>query len=121
MGRNETPTTKPFAEALAELLRERHFTTQTGNISWHAFARELNGLSDEALRKVLAGQRSVTQHVIEEVARVLELEPGYFVEWRALEAARDFDVNAVGFEQVLANLERWSSEAASARSKRRRA
>ena len=46
-----------------------------GDISWHAFARELDGLSYEALRKVLAGQRSVTQHVIEEVARVLELEP----------------------------------------------
>jgi hypothetical protein len=101
-------TTKPFNQALAELLREHDYVTQTGNVNWHSFAAELNDLHYETLRKVLTGQRSVTRHVMEECARVLRIKPDYFVEWRLIDAARDFDVNELGFEQVLANLDQWS-------------
>jgi hypothetical protein len=112
MARFDTPTTKPFTEALAELLREHDFTTQTGNVNWHAFARELEGIHYETLRKVLAGQRTVTPHVMEEVSRALRIKPSYFVEWRAIEAARDFDVGSIGFDQVLANLDTWAKQQA---------
>jgi hypothetical protein len=115
MGRFDQPTTRPFNEALAELLREHDYTTQTGNVNWHSFARELEGIHYETLRKVLAGQRSVTRHVMEEVARVLRIRPEYFVEWRALDAAELFDVNSVGFEQVLSNLDAWSKNQAQSR------
>jgi hypothetical protein len=121
MGRFDTPTTKPFKDALAELLRENDFTTQTGNVNWHAFSRELDGIGYEALRKALAGGRNVTPHIMETVARALRIKPEYFVEYRAHLAAHDFDVKEVGFDQVLANLERWSATAATAKKRRRRA
>lgn len=130
-GRKGTPTTdKPFRDAMSELLRESDYVTQTGNVNWHAFSRDMettskNGefVSYEALRKVLAGKRNVTAHVIEECARVLRVPPTYFVEYRAMEAARAFDVREVGFDAVLDNLERWTAEQAAKRetsSRRRR-
>lgn len=119
MGSFDTPTNKPFHEALAELLREHDFTTQTGNVNWHAFSRELDGVHYETLRKVLAGQRSVTPHVMEEVARVLRIRPDYFVEWRAIEAAKAFDVNELGFDEVLDNLDKWSAQQQKRNSKQR--
>jgi len=114
------PATKPFKDALAELLRENDYTTQTGNVNWHAFARELAPeIHYESLRKALAGTRTVTPHIMEECARVLRIKPEHFVEYRAYRVAEDFDVKKVGFEQVLANLETWSRETAASKPKRR--
>lgn len=122
MGQKPT-TSKPFAEALYELLRDHdEYLSQTGNVNLAAFADALD-LSYELLRKALAGDRNVTPHIIEECARVLRIDPSYFVEWRAFEALRQFDVNEVGYETVLANLERFASiqmEARRAKPGRRR-
>ncbi len=118
MARHDAPNTKPFNEALAELLREHDYTTQTGNVNWHAFAAELDGLHYETLRKVLTGQRSVTPHVMEECARVLRIKPDHFAEYRILDAQRQFDVREVGFEQALANLQQYAHDAQAARKRR---
>lgn len=123
MARDYTPTTKPFREALAELLRDNDYTTQTGNVNWHAFAAELDDIGYEALRKSLAGTRTVTPHIMEACARALRIKPEHFAEYRIWQAGRDFDVREVGYEQALANLERWSATAAAekkARSRRAR-
>lgn len=101
-------STRPFAEALGELLRENDYTTQTGNVNWHGFARELEDVHYETLRKALTGERGVSQHMMEECARVLRVKPEYFVEWRIAEAARAFDVREVGFDAALENLETWA-------------
>lgn len=114
------PTTKPFKQALAELLREHDYTTQTGNVNWHAFARDLEGVHYETLRKALADKRNVTKRIMEECARVLRVKPEHFVEYRALEVAELFDVRTVGFDAVLANLDAWAQSAAANKKPRRR-
>jgi plasmid maintenance system antidote protein VapI len=115
-------TRKPFGQALAELLRESDYTTQTGNVNWRAFARTLEGIHYETLRKAVAGERTATPHIIEEVARALGLRPDYFVEYRLWQAQREFDIREVGFERALENFERWAQgqEAAARRPRRRR-
>src|SRR5690348_14087183 len=118
MGRFDTPTDKPFRDALADLLREHDFTTQTGNVNWHAFADTVDDVHYETLRKVLAGERTLTPNVIEQCAKALRIDPGYFVEYRAMEIARNFDVREVGFETVLDNLERWAADVAAKKKKK---
>ena len=103
-------TDRPFGQALADLLREADFTTSSGNVNWHAFARELDGFSYEALRLVIAGKRTVTPALMEECARALKVKPEHFAEYRIYLARRQFDVREVGFEQALANLEQWAHQ-----------
>lgn len=112
---------KPFGAALAELLRESDYTTRTGNVNWRAFSRELHGVHYETLRKAVSGERPVTPHIIEEVARALRVKPDYFVEYRLWQAQRAFDPREVGFERALENFEAWArSRAAEARGPTRR-
>ena len=113
------PTTKPFGRALGDLLRDNDFTFETGNPNWHAFARELEGFHYETLRKAVAGQRNGPSHeLMEEIARVLRIDPSHFVEYRAWQAQQAFDPNVVGMEKVLENLERWASDRTPKRGRR---
>jgi plasmid maintenance system antidote protein VapI len=105
------PTRLRFGDALADLLRENDYTTSTGNPNWHAFARELDGIHYETLRKAVNGQRGVTPELIEEVARALRIRPQHFVEYRLHEARQVFDPREVGFDQALANVEAWAKAA----------
>lgn len=114
------PTDEPFGAALAELLREADFTTSSGNVNWHAFARELDGFTYENLRLVIAGKRQPSVPFMEEVARALKVKPDHFAEYRIAQARRQFDVREVGFEAALENLERWAHDEAEARKRRRR-
>lgn len=98
------PANEPFGKALAALLRESDWVTSTGNPNWHAFARELDGVHYETLRKAVAGERQVTPAIMEEVARALRIKPDYFVEYRLVEIQAEFDVRRVGFEKALENL-----------------
>jgi hypothetical protein len=118
----ERHTSKPFGVALAELLRESDFTTSTGNPNWNAFARQLDGFHYETLRKAIAGERTVTVPLMEEVARALSIKPDYFAEYRIEQARRLFDVREVGFESALAEFDRWAQDRAAdlARSKKKR-
>ncbi len=97
-------TNKPFGAALADLLREHDYTTQTGNVNWNAFASVLE-IDYETLRKAVAGIRPPTPYVLEDVARALAIKPEHFAEYRMHQAARRFDPREVGFEQALKNVE----------------
>ena len=104
------PTDQPFGQALADLLREADYTTSSGNVNWHSFARELDGFTYENLRLVVAGKRPPSPAFIEEVARALKVKPDYFAEYRIHLARQQFDVREVGFEAALENLERWAHQ-----------
>lgn len=94
---------------------ERGLTTDMGNVKWSLLADRLPTIHYETLRKLLKGDRKLDgrgdrerdmQHM-EEVARALDADPHVFEEYNLLEAQRAFDVNAVGHDTALANLERW--------------
>jgi hypothetical protein len=103
-------TSKPFSQALRELLLESDYATQTGKPNWTAFAEQLDGIHYESLRKTVAGDRQPTLKLIEECARALALAaPDYFVEYRLALAQRELDIGKVGFEQALRNLETWTA------------
>lgn len=104
------PSRKPFGAALGDLLREGDYTTSTGNVNWHAFARELDGYVYETLRKAVSGERWPSVGLMEECARVLRVRPDYFAEYRIDQARRLYDVREVGFEKALSNLESWVRE-----------
>lgn len=101
---------KPFNETFLALLRESpRFTTHMGTPNVAAFARSLDGVHYETIRKVLAGEREPTPQLIESVARALRVPPEHFLEYRLWLARRQFDVREVGYERALENLRRWSA------------
>jgi transcriptional regulator with XRE-family HTH domain len=102
-------TSKPFSEALRELLLERDYATQTGKPNWTAFAEQLDGIHYETLRKTVAGDRQPTLKLIEHCARALAITPDYFAEYRLALAQRELDIDAVGFQQALRNLQTWTA------------
>lgn len=112
-------TTKPFGPALNELLRDTEFTTQTGNPNIAAFVDTLDGVHYETLRKAMAGERTPTPHIIEEVSRALRIKPDYFLEYRLHLAQRQFDPREVGMQAALDNLTAWASQQPSLKKKRR--
>lgn len=103
------PTDLRFADALLELLRDSdEYTTAIGTPNLAAFARDLNEVSYETLRRILARERDVTPAILEDVARALRIDPSYFAEYRLWVVQREFDVREVGFERALENLRSWA-------------
>lgn len=107
-GLRQMETTKPFRLALRDLVIEHGFATRTGNANWSAFAAQLRELHYETLRRVVAGDRAPSTRLMEACARVLDIPPEYFLEYRVYLAQRDFDPGTVGIEQALLNLEAWA-------------
>lgn len=101
-------TEKPFETALSELLVEHDYTSASGNPKWSVFAAELDGVHYETLRRAVTGKRAPSARLIEECARVLRIEPEYFLEYRAYLARRDFDPREVGLERAARNLTVWT-------------
>lgn len=104
-------TTKQFSEALRELVAANGYTNRTGNVNWHAFARDLDGIQYESLRKVLAGLRQATPGVMEAAAAVVSVNPDYFVEYRLHQVRSHFDISKVGFEEAMKSLKRAEAAA----------
>lgn len=113
-------TTKPFGEALLDLLREFDYVTGLGNPNLHAFAAEVPNYTYESLRKAVSGERTITPELIVEVARVLRVEPEHFIEYRLNEARATFDPREVGFDQAAKNLEAWATVQGVRRKRKRR-
>lgn len=105
-------TTKPFGDALRELVLESDYATQTGVANWTAFAAHLHGLHYETLRRAVSGERRPSVRLLEACARVLSLRPEYFLEYRLHKAQRDFDPDAVGVKRARENLEAWTRASA---------
>ena len=103
------PSTASFGDTLLDLLRETaEFRTSMGTPNVAAFARVLDGVHYETLRKVLAGEREPSADLMEKVAHALGVSPEHFVEYRLWVARRQFDVREVGYEQALENLRAWA-------------
>ena len=77
---------KPFVEALAEILRERHGDSM-GNFNLRPILSQAESYSYEALRLMLRGERSLTTRAIEEIAKVADVPPDYFIEYRCMWSA----------------------------------
>ncbi len=75
-------STRPFPEALGELLRVQQ-GDPLGSISMRAFFAHIPNYSYDALRKMVRGQLALQPQAIEAMARVLGVEPDYFLEYRA--------------------------------------
>ena len=101
---------KRFGVALRDLVLDRNdpaWLTRSGNVNWAEFAKSLDGIHYETLRKALSREREVSALVMEGVAKALGVEPSYFVEYELLRAQNDFDPAKVGYDEAVANLERW--------------
>ncbi len=90
--------TRPFAEELLELLAESEYVTRAGRPNLAAFARELKGVSYEALRRVFTGERQPSSVMLAECARVLRVAPEYFLEVRLIRARAKLNVEEAGWE-----------------------
>jgi hypothetical protein len=96
----------PFVEELLALLSESDFSTSSGRPNLAAFARELNGVHYETLRRVVVGERPASLRLISEATRALRLPADYFIEYRLLAIGRSLDFRAVGLERAIENLQR---------------
>ncbi len=74
-------SSKPFADALAELLRQESGDPRA-RINLREFFRRLEGWEYETLRKQVAGERTLQPEAIEAMASALHVTPEYFLEYR---------------------------------------
>lgn len=65
-----------------------------------------SGTSPAQMKKVMRGERAITPHAIEAIARVLDVPPEEFPEYRLALARAQIDPSEVGLDQALKNLER---------------
>jgi len=100
---------KPVKTAILEYIRESEDCTSTmGTGNMAAFSRKVSGYTYETIRKVMSGDRRLTQPFMEAIAAAMEVEPGTFLEYRLLMATRKLDPDAMSPEQaerVLGQLE----------------
>jgi hypothetical protein len=84
------PSDEPFGVALRELLLADGdiYVSESGNVKWGTFAHVLHGVSYDVLRRTVRGERPPTLELMEECARMLQVWPTYFAEYRAAGFAR---------------------------------
>jgi anthranilate phosphoribosyltransferase len=77
-------TSKPFAEALEELLRQESGDPRA-RINLTEFFRRVDGWKYETLRKQIVSERTLQPEAIEAMAEALGVAPEYFQEYRQLQ------------------------------------
>jgi hypothetical protein len=84
------PSDQAFGDALHDLLLADGdiYVSAGGNVKWATFAHVLHGVSYDVLRRTVRGERPPTLELMEECARVLQVWPTYFAEYRAHGFAR---------------------------------
>ena len=82
-----TFTQKPFADALAELLRNEQ-GDPGARVNLRGFFGRVEGWEYETLRKQIVGERTLKPEVIEAIAEALGIAPQYFQEYRRHELER---------------------------------
>ena len=82
-----TFTQKPFADALAELVRNEQ-GDPGARVNLRAFFGRVEGWEYETLRKQIVGERTLKPEVIEAIAEALGVAPEYFQEYRRHELER---------------------------------
>ena len=96
---------RPFGAVLRGLLINHGVTTRIGNPDWVGFAKQLEGIHYETLRKAVVGERAPAPKVIEAVSDALGVVPATFAEYRLWEARRLLDPQEVGLEEAVRNLD----------------
>jgi hypothetical protein len=86
-GISEKHTKKDFTTAFTELAVER-FGQSSGKVDLRPILSQVEGYSYEALRLMLKGQRTLKMEAIEGMAKVLGVDPHYFIEYRQMWACR---------------------------------
>jgi hypothetical protein len=81
----------PFRTELLKLLAESDYVTTGGRPNLASFARDLNGIHYETVRRVVRGEAPVSLRLLEETARVLRLKGDYFRETPLLQAVQALD------------------------------
>lgn len=79
-------STKAFAHALVDLLREETRGSDT-KVNLTAFLRRVPGWHVDTLRKQITAERTLQPAAVEAIAEVLNVAPEYFVEYRANQIA----------------------------------
>jgi len=74
-------TTKPFADALTELLEQQESGTET-KVNLGEFLRRVQGWREGTLRKQIASERTLQTEAVEAIAEALNVAPEYFLEYR---------------------------------------
>lgn len=95
------PTSKPFPQAVAELLKEKGWSI-----------RELSRRTKEqddwgalsTIHLLLRGELRATPEAMEKIASALGVPPEHFAEYRLAVRRRQLDPDAVGLSRALANL-----------------
>lgn len=98
----EKYTTKPFAEALGDILRERS-GDRMGRFSLAQFCVAIakrTGLSSEYIRLMVTDMRPLRVDVIEAVSAQLDIDPRYWVEYRSAWVKKEMDKNPELVTQV---------------------
>lgn len=93
---------KPFGEALRTLMDER-------GLSYRSLAeatRQLDGrgMTHAHINMLANGHDKPSMRAMELIARVCDVQPAYFAEYRLTVAMRALDPAEVGLEQALENL-----------------
>ena len=91
----EKYTTKPFTEALGDILRER-YGDRMGRYSLAQFippVAKRTDLSHEYIRLMLTDMRPLRMDVVEAVSGELNLDPHYFMEYRAAWVKKQMETN----------------------------
>lgn len=92
---------RPFAAVLSDLLAERE-------MSAHALSRHVE-LGPSALYNILHGRSVPTIETTEKIARVLEVAPTVFAEYRLMKAADALDWRRHGLAKAMRELGERSS------------
>jgi transcriptional regulator with XRE-family HTH domain len=100
---------KPFGRLLAELVIESGYVRKNHSPNWVEFAKRVEGVGYETLRKALSGERAPSPVLIERVARVLNVEPSMFIEYRFTQAHRELDPREVGWTRAVDALASWEA------------
>ncbi len=116
---------KPFAQALAEIVREL-YPDPRGNLRLKPVFEQAKDYTYESLRRMELGEQALTMKAVEAITEVLQrrdptLEPFYFMEyrqmWAALMTARYPDIMDQSFELVCSLVSAKESSSRSKKSK----
>jgi hypothetical protein len=94
---------KDFRTLVKELAAERDISV--AQVSFQANNPKIKGTNPDTMKSVMAQRRHPTAVLIEAVAKVLDVPPETFGEYRLALARRELDERQVGYPQAIAHLD----------------
>ena len=98
MARNPPTADTPLTETLPALMRDRGMSYRQLAAETGLLDRSGHGLSHSYLVNLAAGREIPSRRALELLARVFQLAPDYFAEYRLAELRRQLDERQVGFD-----------------------